>query len=252
MSSGKKQFFLICIAVALFTALLLTGIAGNVSHGNYIAIPVVLSALALAVGVIWFGLWLNQQRVRQMFKDKTPDRLIANYHATSLHARARKIANADAAAAHLSALAATIYGQFDRAREELAKVDWDRAPAMYQGHRLHVLALIALLEQQDKAEALRLAAEAQKLEQTDPAGGLPILHDAILVAAGEANEEAIKRTQQGAGRRAGALPAICAWALWLHCYRAGQSADAQRYRERLRTAAPYFVAVSDLPGAKSV
>ena len=97
---------------------------------------------------------------------------------------ASKIAHADAAAAHLSALAATIYGQFDRAREELAAVDWDKTPAMYRGHRLHVLALIALLEKQDAAEALRLAAEARALEQTDPAGSLPILHDAILVAAG--------------------------------------------------------------------
>jgi hypothetical protein len=187
-----------------------------------------------------------------MFKDKTPDRLIANYHATLLHARARKIANADAAAAHLSALAATVYGQFDRAREELAEVDWEGAPPMYRGHRLHVLALIALLEQQDKTEALRLEAEAQALERTDPAGGLPIIHDAILVATGEANEETIKRTQQGAGRHAGALPAICAWALWLHNYRTGQTAEADRYRARLRGVAPYFVTASDVPGGESV
>jgi len=244
-SSGKKQFILIGVAGAMFAALLFTGIAGNVAHGNFIAIPVVLSALVLAAGAIWFGLWLNQQRVRLMFRDKTPDRLIANYHATLLHARAGKIAYADAAAAHLSALAATVYGQFDRAREELAAVDWNKTPAMYRGHRLHVLALIALLEKQDRAEALRLAAEAQALEQTDPAGSLPVLHDAILVAAGEANEEAIKRVQQGARRKAGALPAVCAWALWLHFYRTGQAVEALTWRDRLRAAAPHFVAVAN-------
>ena len=242
MSPGKKQFLLICVAGAMFAALLLTGVAGNVARGNYMAIPVVLSALALAICVIWFGLWLNQQRIRQMFRDKTPDRLIANYHATLLQARARKIAHADALAAHLSALAATIYGQFDRAREELAAVDWAKAPALYRGHRLHVLALIALLEKQDREEALRLEAEAQALERTDPAGALPILHDAILVAAGEADDEAVGRIRQAAERKAGALPAICAWALWLHFHRMGQTAEADRYRERLRAAAPYFVA----------
>src|ERR1700691_2529378 len=105
-----------------------------------------------------------------MFRNPTPDRLIENYHATLLNARARKIPHADAAAAHLSALAATVYGQYDRAREELAAVDWDQAPAMYRGHRLHMLALIALLEKRDAAAALQLAAEAQALERTDPAG----------------------------------------------------------------------------------
>jgi hypothetical protein len=252
MSHNKKQLILIATAIGLFTSLMLTGVAGNVSKGNYTAIPVILLALLLAVGVIWFGLWLNQKRIRLMFRDKTPDRLIANYHATLLHARARRIANADAAAAHLSALAATIYGQFDRAREELAAVDWDKAPAMYQGHRLHVLALIALLEKQDKAGALRLAAEAQALEQTEPAGSLPILHDAILIAAGEGGEELVTRTKLAADRKAGALPAICAWALWLHYYRAGQTTEANQYRERLRAAAPHFVAAPNLTGSKSV
>jgi hypothetical protein len=244
MSSSKKQLVLIVIAGGMFAALMLTGIAGNVVRGNYIAIPVVCAALALTVGAIWFGFWLNQQRIRLMFRDKTPDRLIANYHATLSRAKARGIANADAAAAHLAALAATVYGQFDRAREELAAVDWDKAPALYRGHRLHVEALIALLEKQDSATALRLAAQAQALEQTEPAGSLPVLHDAILVAAGREDDAVVSRTEQAAGRKAGALPAICAWALWLHFYRLGQTVEADRYRERLRAAAPYFVGLT--------
>ncbi len=133
MASGKKQLILIAVAAVLFTALMVTGVAGNVAHGSYLAIPVILSVLVLAFAGIWLGFWINQQRIRLMFRDKTPDRVIANYHATLLRARSRGIAHADAAAAHLSALAATIYGQFDRAREELDAVDWDKAPAMYQG-----------------------------------------------------------------------------------------------------------------------
>jgi hypothetical protein len=244
MASGKKQLALIALAAVMFTALMITGVAGNVARGNYLAIPVIVCALVLAFAAIWFGFWINQQRIRLMFRDRTPDRLIANYHATLLRAKTRGIANADAAAAHLCALAATIYGQFDRAREELAKVNWDKAPAMYQGHRLHVLALIAILENQDADAALQLAAEASALEQTEAAGSLPVLHDAIQVAAGAADEAVVKRTEQGAGRKSGALPAICDWALWLHFYRLGRTADADRYRERLRAAAPYFVGLS--------
>lgn len=244
MASGKKQLVLIALAAVLFTAVMVTGVAGNVARGNYMAIPVIVAALLVTFGAIWFGFWINQQRIRMMFRDKNPDRVIANYHATLLRAKGRGIAHADAAAAHLSALAATIYGQFDRAREELAAVDWDKAPAMYQGHRLDVLALIAILEKQDAEAALKLAAKAKALEQTEPAGSLPVLHDAILVAAGAADEAAVSRTVQAASRKAGALPAICDWALWLHYYRLKDIGQADQYRERLRAAAPYFVGLS--------
>lgn len=201
MTKSGKQFLLMGVAAAMFAAVMLTGIVGNAVRGNYTAIPVVCSALLLALATVWLGIWLNQRRIQIMFRNPTPDRLIENYHATLLHARARKIANADAVAAHLSALAATIYGQFDRAREELAKVDWAKVPAMYQGHRLHVLALIALLEKHDNGEALRLAAEARGLERGDPAGSLPILHDAILVAAGESDDASVQRTERAAARK---------------------------------------------------
>ena len=241
MSSGKKQFVLFAIAASLFSALMITGVAGNVAHGNYSAIPIVGFALALAAFVIWFSIWFNRRRIRFMFQDPTPDRLIAHYHATVLHAGPRRIPHADAAAAYLSALAATVYGQFDRAREELGTIDWEKTPAMYRGHRAHVLALIALLEGQDQADALRLAAEAQALEKTDPAGGMPILHSAILVAAGEAGEDDVERTRRAASGNAGAMPAICAWALSLHFERSGQGVEAARYRDQLGEAAPHFV-----------
>lgn len=244
MASRKKQLTLIVLAAVLFTALMVTGVAGNVARGNFLAIPVILSALLLAFAGIWLGFYINQHRIRLMFRDKTPDRVIANYHATLLRAKSRGIAHADAATAHLSALAATIYGEFDRAREELAAVDWDKAPAVYQGHRLHVLALIEMLEKQDGDAALELAAKASALEKTEATGSLSVLHDAIQVAAGAADDAAVKRTAQGASRKAGALPAICDWALWLHFYRLGRSADADRYREQLRAAAPYFVGLN--------
>lgn len=241
MSSGKKQLLLFAVAGAMFTALMLAGVVGNVVRGNYMAVPLVGSALLLAVAVIWFGIWLNQRRIQMMFRHPTPDRLIENYHATLLHARARKIPNAEAVAAYLSALAATVYGQFDRAREELDVVDWRKAPPMYQGHRLHLLALVALLEKRDPTAARRLAAEARELEKADAAGGLPVLDGAIRVATGEGDEETMGRTRRAAGRGVGAMPAVCAWALSLHLESAGQPAEAGRYRDRARDAAPYFV-----------
>jgi hypothetical protein len=249
MSASKKQLMLFLIVGALFAAVMLTGVIGNLVQGNYAALPLVMLALVLAAGVIWFGVRINQRRIQIMFRKPTPDQLIEHYHATLLQARARKIPNADAVAAHLSALAATVYGQFDRAREELDAVDWSKAPAMYQGHRLHMMALIALLESQDRATALRLAHEAEALEHTDRAGGLPALHDAILVATGEGDGEALERVQRTADRGVGAIPAISAWAVSLYCDRNDQSARAEQYRLKARGAAPYFVGLPPLKPA---
>jgi len=245
MSSNKKQFALIAIAGGIFAAVMITGIVANMVRGNYMALPLVFSALLLAVGAIWLGIWLNRRRIQMMFLNPTPDKLIENYHATLLRARARKIPHADAAAAQLSALAATVYGQFDRAREELAAVDWEKTPAIYRGHRLDVLALIALLEKQDRARTLELLAEARTLRQSDPLGSVPVLHDAILVAVGAGDAESVTRTQRGAGRKLGALPAVCAWALSLHAGSTGQTADATRYLAQARAAAPYFVGLTE-------
>lgn len=231
MSAGKRQILLFAIAGGLFAALMLTGVAGNVAHGNYAAIPLVFLALATAAFLIWY----NQRRTRIMFRDPSPNRLIAHYHAT-----VRRIPHANAAAAYLSALAAAVYGQFDRAREELASVDWGKTSAMYQGHRLHVLAVIALLEEHDQPEAVRLTTKASALERAEGSGGMPILHGAILVAAGEADADTIAQTQRASTRAAGVMPALCAWALAQHFDRSGQPAEAAACRERVRAAVPHF------------
>ena len=59
--------------------------------------------------------------VLHMFGGRTVE--VLNTDAEGRLVLADAIAYADAAAAHLSALAASIYGQFDRAREELAAAD---------------------------------------------------------------------------------------------------------------------------------
>lgn len=244
MNSNTKQIVLIAFAAGLFAAVMLTGVLGNVMHGNYMVVPLVAAVLLLTFLVVWAGTSMNRHRVQLMFRKPTPDQVIDHYHASLLQARARKIPHAEAATAHLSALAAAVYGEYDRARRELATVEWEKEPPVYRGHRLHLLALLALLEKQDPASALRLAAEARALEAADSAGGLPILDGAIMVAAGEGSPEDIKRIQRAASRQAGAMPALCAWALSLYCERNGQEAEAAEYRRRTLEAAPHFIALA--------
>ncbi len=235
MTAASKQFTLMGIAAALFTAVMVIGLAGNVVRGSYLALPIVGGVLVLVLLAGWAGVWANQRRIHLMFRQPTPDKLIANYHASLLQARARKIPHAVEACAWLSGLAAAMYGEFDRARQELVAGDWDGAPAAYRANRDCVLALIALLERPDRDKALRILGDAP----VEQAPGL--FWTALRVAAGEADKAVIERAQKGAERAVGAIPALCAWGVALECQRRGQAKEASHYIELIRRAAPRFV-----------
>jgi hypothetical protein len=239
MSGGNRQTIAFAILGALFAVILVGGLAGSVARGKYIAILIAFVLLAFTVTTILVSIWFNQRRIQNLFRHPTPDRLIEHYHASLLRAQARKIPNADAAAADLAALAAAVYGQYDRAREELGRANWSQASALYRARRLDVLALIALVEERDNAAATRLAHEARELESAPTP-----LRDAVRIAVGEGDDESLKRAQRVADRGAGALAGLSAWALSLYCARNGQDSEAQRYRKIATAAAPHLAALA--------
>jgi hypothetical protein len=236
VQANRKNLIGVGVVGALFLTVTVAGLVGNAKTGNYVATPLLLTAVGLAV----IFLWLSQFRVRQMLLEKTPDRLITHYHKT-----VRRIPHADAAIAYLSALAATFFGEFERARKELEPVNWDTTRPMYRGHRLYVLALLAILEENDYQKALRLTAQAKELEERDAAGGFELLDAAIrLVAGGVAPDEmdlVVERLQKSAKKAAGLIPGISAWALALHYNRLNQPDLATEFKENLRSAVPHSI-----------
>jgi hypothetical protein len=223
------------VVAGLFVALMLTGLVGNVRAGNYVAIPIVFTA----VSICGLAIAAKHFQVRLLLRDKTPDRIIAHYHEG-----VRRIPQGAAAASYLSALAATFFGEFDRARSELQAVDWSKTTSMYKGHRMYALAVLALLEETDYPKALRLADEAAELEKQEPAGGLQVLDDVIRLVAGQApSGEMMKRLEKTAKKRSGLMPGMCAWALAVHYRRNDQPEKAEQFKELLRMAVPYCIAM---------
>ena len=173
-----------------------------------------------------------------MLRDKTPDRLISHYHKT-----VRRVPHADAAIAYLSALVATFYGEFDRARKELEPVDWDKASPMYRGHRLYVLAVLAIMEDNDYPAALRLAAQARELEARDAAGGFELLDGVIRLIAGGLDSDELEtvteRLEKSARKSAGLISGMSAWALAVYFNRQNKPDKATEFKEFLRIAVPH-------------
>jgi hypothetical protein len=215
----------------LFLAIIVAGVIGSVRNGNFAVLAIVFTAICICVLAVLFG----HYRVRVLLRDKTADRIIAHYHRT-----VRRIPHANAAAAYLSALAAAFYGQYDRARAELDGVDWDATTPVYRGHRMYVLATLALLEETNYPKAMALAAQGRELESKGEGGGLQALDDVIqLVGGGADSAEAVPRLEKIANKQHGLMPGMCAWALAVHYKREGQMDRAADFKEVLRMSVPF-------------
>lgn len=230
MRSDKLNLVSLAVVAGLFIVILLTGVVGSVRNGNYVVLAIVFTALALCGGAIWFA----HYRVRVLLQDRTPDRIIRHYHRS-----VRRIPHANAAAAYLSALAAAFFGQFDRARAELDAVDWDSTTPVYRGHRLYVLATLALLEETNYPKALQYARQARELENREPGGGLQVLDDVIHLVAQAPSEGTVERLDRVAKKQHGLMPGMAAWALAVYYRRANEMAKAAEFKTLLRLAVPH-------------
>lgn len=230
MASRKTGILSLAIVATLFLAIIIAGVIGSVRNGNFAVVAIVFTALAICVLAVLFG----HYRVRVLLRDKTPDRIISHYHRS-----VRRIPHANAAAAYLSALAAAFYGQYDRARTELDAVDWDATTPVYRGHRMYVLATLALLEETDYPKALALAAQGRDLESRGEGGGLQALDDVIQLVAGGPDPDVIARLETVAKKQHGLMPGMCAWALAVHYKRVGQPDQAADFKELLRMSVPF-------------
>src|SRR3954463_11111707 len=135
------------VPAAIVFALLAWMLGCSVQQGSYLA-PIAISvSLAFSIGLIYFG----RRRVSRLYLQPNPY-VIAEFYRKSM----RTASNGAAMAAYCSALAFTLYGQFESARAELAPVDWDELPPMYQGFERCALSLIALFEVKDYGQALAL------------------------------------------------------------------------------------------------
>lgn len=246
----NKSVLRVWLILAIPVALMLVGVVGAAMHGDYKTVPIVVAAIGFTALFFWF----SRARLRRMFRDPTPDRIIAYYHAT-----ARRVPHAQASAAYLSAIAAAAYGQFDRARSELNSIDWSAFPALYQGYRLHAMAIITLLEKRDFEGALRLLHEAREVASTGNADGGSAsskaafaIYEAIIESASGGGNDETGKLEEMANRRRGLISAFSAWALALHFRRVGEPERAVRFQQLVREITPNCAPLNEfstaLPG----
>ena len=107
---------------------MLFGIVSAVRRGEYL-VPLAVTAI-LVVVVIGRQAVLRKHAALLLAPDSSA---LIQYYAESI----RRMPGSDALRAHASAQAAAYYGEFEKAEECLASVDWDGRGGLYEAMPLH-------------------------------------------------------------------------------------------------------------------
>jgi tetratricopeptide (TPR) repeat protein len=251
--SNRAHLLKMWAVVGVLCSLLLFAMVAAVVRGSYL-VPV----LGLMVLPGFFILQrVNAWRLRRLLGHSDPDRIL-RYLVHQLRGF-KWVPHGDCLRAGTLAGAAATMGEFDRARSEMAGVDWEGRPPLYQGLRDSIMALLALLEERDPGKALALARSGRSLADVPRAfpgeGRSRASLDALVAAAemlsGEDRPELVTALKAMARQLPEAQRALPACALSVHYARRGDSAQAQQFRNQLIDVAPNARPLIELAGTSA-
>ena len=214
---------------------------------NFTSLTLSIS-FAFALGLICFLRWRVRGRILQLYRQPNPF-TIAEFYRKSM----RSTKNGTAMAAYCSALAFTLYGHFESARAELAPIDWEALPPLYQGFERYSLSLIALFEIRNHAKALALGREAREMclvsdvfpgsKESQAYFDTNISINRLLI--GESAPELIAELESRIAELQSIWPAFPAWALAIHYGGAGDTERTEKYKAIVRGLVPYCKSLND-------
>ena len=244
MDANTKHLLKLWAVVLPFCAFVITtmviGLVKGARKGELTPYVAVLAA-ALFVTVT---ILLARRRTSTLFQEPSADRAITYYHRS-----VSAIPNAKAMAAYLSAFAAVTYGEFDRARYELAAVNWASLPPMYQGFETYIHSLLAIFEARDYSRALSFAEEVRELGTVDSrfpgAGRSRIATEANIAVCqlllGNHSVEILDQLEKGIRKLPGIAPALPAWAMATHYLKMGSQTYAEKYIAIVQRLLPHSI-----------
>ena len=219
---------------------------GGLRRRDYTPIIAVAGSIVVAVTI---SVW-SRRKGLLLFREPSPDHAIAYYHSCAKRAPNWRTL---ALAAFQSAYAAALYGQFDRAREELASVRWTTLPPMYEGFEVYIHSLLALFEAKDYSKALRLAQEARDLcDASEKFPGVKKSRAALdanvavcELLVGKNDSEVLGRLDRASKELPGVSAAIPAWALANYQTKLGQEVEAEKSLAIVKRLLPHCTILHD-------
>jgi len=246
MRENTLHLLRLWIPSAAIVVLVGAGFVYNLVQGDSTAYYAIGTTACLFAGIV---LW-TRRRVKAVFAEPTADKAIAFYRR-----QMEQMPEGKAMVAYHCALAAALYGDFDRAREELCRVNWSSLPPMYQGYESHIHSLFALFETHDYQKALEFAQEAldlcavpSALPGADTAQRALSAHASVCrILLGIPTSQDRAELELAVDKLPGIGPAIPAWALAAHYHSAGDDGVAGKYMAISRRLLPNSPGLADYP-----
>jgi len=216
----------------------------SVEHKSYVPGVAILISLGFTLALFYF----MRRRIFRLYLQPNPY-VIADFYRKSM----RRAPNGTAMAAYCSALAFTLYGQYESARAELAPVDWFSLPPLYQGFERCSLSLIALFEVRDYEQALALSEQGRELcavsELFPGSKQAKVFFDTNIAVnkllMGEATPNLLEQLEKSVAQLQNIWRAFPAWALAVHYGRIGNLEKAESYKVIVRTLVPHCKPLND-------
>ena len=147
--------------VVILWIILLFGISRLIRQGNYL--PVIVFIAITAAAIVGWVAFKTLSQINRLLKSSSSQPLI-DYYDKRL-GRAPLLPNKDAILAFSKSLIYTLYGDFENAKAEVNKVNWEQKPPLVKAQRLFLQALWAYLEKHDFQQGVKLAKEARELTE---------------------------------------------------------------------------------------
>ncbi|MEP7124889.1 MAG: hypothetical protein ABJE95_28430 [Byssovorax sp.] len=219
------------------------------------AIVPVVGAVVGLLAVLGFSLGARR-RVERAFLQRGPDALLRALRP----AQSSMIPDAAAWGAYFEAWSLTLYGEFERARAALDRVEWSRRPQVVRAAAMSVEVLLCFFDTRDFTQGFNLARSARAT--ADISANFPGAKAALnsydsLVEIGRALTDSPRPdTLENLAAHARNLPfgarLIAMWGLAAAYDRAGDPTSADDTIARCRELAPHCAPLRSLPRPASV
>jgi len=237
------------IPVVILWVILLFGMSALIQRGNYLPIIVVIAM----IGVIFAWVYFNTfSQIDRLLKDSSSQPLI-DYYDKRL-GKSPLLPNKDAILAFSKSLIYTLYGEFEAAKIEMNKINWEEKPPLVKAQRLFLQALWAYLETHDFQQGVNLAKEARQL--TDVSSSFPGAkrslgaYDMVIevgeVLSGSSEPNTVASLEKRLQQFPVLMKLIAAWGLEGFYNQSGQPEQARKMRELLNNLAPYCKGLASL------
>jgi len=236
--------------VVILWIILLFGFSRLIRQGNYL--PIIVFIAITAVAIAGWVAFKTLSQFNRLLKASSPQPLIDYYNKRL--GRLPLLPNKDAILAFSKSLIYTLYGDFENAKTEVNKVNWEQKLPLVKAQKLFLQALWAYLETHDFQRGVKLAREARGLTEVSSSfpgarrslGTYDMVIEIGELLSGNSEPNLVHNLEKRFQQFPVLMKLMAAWRLEGFYNQSGRPEQGRKMRELLTSLAPYCKGLASL------